>query len=115
MFNPFGARFVVLSNPLDGTAISGATPDPLPAGTDRSNTATTTAQTLIAANPARKSLKGQNVGVNNIGINEVGGVAAIGSVGTYTVAPGGSFTINTNRAVSLIAATGPTVFTATEV
>lgn len=86
----------------------------LPAGTDRSGTANTTASTLAAANPSRKGLEVQNVGANNIGINEMGGTAAIGAAGTYTVLPNGTFKTRTNRALSVIAATGATVYSATE-
>ncbi len=87
---------------------------PLPAGTDRSGTANTTASTLAPANTARRGLEIQNVGANNIGVNEIGGTAAIGSPGTYTLAAGASMRIRTNRAISVIAATGATAYTATE-
>jgi len=93
----------------DGTDLS-----VLPAGTDRSGTAQTTSGQIIAANPARRGLDIQNIGANNIGINEFGGTAAIGTPGTYTVAPNGSFRVKTNRAVTAIAATAATAFTATE-
>lgn len=87
----------------------------LPAGTDRSGTATTTSGGLtVAANAARRGLVGQNIGVNNIGFNEFGGTAAIGTAGTYTVAPGVGFSIATNRAVTFVAAGGNTAVTMTE-
>jgi len=87
----------------------------LPASTDRSGTATTTSGGLsVAANANRKSLVGQNIGANNIGFNEQGGTAAIGTAGTYTVAPGASFSISTNKLVNFIAATGSTAVTMTE-
>jgi hypothetical protein len=86
----------------------------LPAGTDRSGTAATSSGQIVAANSARKGLEIQNIGANNIGINEFGGAAAIGTAGTYTLAPGASMKIRTNRAVTAIAATGATAFTATE-
>lgn len=88
---------------------------PLPAGTDRSGTATTTSGGLsVAANANRTGLVGQNIGANNIGFNEFGGTAAIGTAGTYTVAPGSSFSISTNRLVNFVAATGNTAVTITE-
>lgn len=88
--------------------------NPLGAGTDRSGTANTTASQLAGANAKRLGLNIQNVGSNNLGINEVGGTAAIGSAGTYTLAPGATMNVRTNRAVSIIAATGATAYTATE-
>ncbi len=86
----------------------------LPAGTDRSGTATTTSGTLAAANATRRGLEIQNIGANNIGVNEFGGTAAIGAAGTYTLAPGASMRVRTNRLVTAIAATGATAYTATE-
>jgi len=86
----------------------------LPAGTDRSGTAATTSGTLAAANTARRGLNIQNIGANNIGVNEFGGTAAIGTPGTYTIVPGGAFNVRTNRAVTVIAATAATAYTATE-
>lgn len=87
---------------------------PLAAGTDRSGTAATTSGQIIPANAARRGLEIQNVGTNSIGINEFAGAAAIGSAGTYTLVPGASIRVRTNRAVHAIAATGATPFTATE-
>lgn len=84
------------------------------AGTDRSGTANTTGTQLAAANTARRGLNIQNVGANNLGVNEFGGAAAIGSAGTYTIAPGGSLNVRTNRQINVIAATGATPYTATE-
>lgn len=89
-------------------------PGTLPAGTDRSGSAATSSGQIIAANAARRGLNIQNVGANNIGINEFGGAAVIGGAGTYTLAPGASMNIRTNRAIFAIAATGATAFTATE-
>jgi hypothetical protein len=87
----------------------------LGAGTDRSGTATTTSGGLnVAANSARKGLVGQNTSAVNIGFNEFGGTAAIGSAGTYTVAAGQSFSISTNRLVNFIAASGTAAVTLTE-
>lgn len=87
---------------------------PLPAGTDRSGTANTTATTLAPSNATRKGLEIQNVGANNIGVNEIGGTAVIGAAGTYTIVPNGTMRVRTNRAISVIAATGATVYSATE-
>lgn len=86
----------------------------LPAGTDRSGTATTTSSNLAAANTARRGLNVQNIGANNIGVNEFGSAAAIGTAGTYTLAPGATMNVRTNRAVTVIAATASTAYTATE-
>ncbi len=86
----------------------------LTAGTDRSGTATTSSTVPIAANASRRGLNIQNIGANNIGVNEFGGTAAIGTAGTYTLAPGASMNVRTNRAVSVIAATASTAYTATE-
>lgn len=85
-----------------------------PAGTDRSASATTTSTQLAAANTARRGLEIQNIGANNVGINEFGNTAAIGTAGTYTLAPGASMRVRTNRAVTMIAATATTALTATE-
>lgn len=90
------------------------TASPLPAGTDRSGTATTSSGTLAAPNSARKGLNIQNIGANNIGVNEFGGTAAIGTAGTYTLTPGSSMNVRTNRLVTVIAATGATAYSATE-
>lgn len=91
---------------------------PLPvltATTDRSGTATTTSGGLsVAANAARKGLVGQNISGVSIGFNEQGGVAAIGTAGTYTVAAGGAFSISTNKLVNFIAAGGTAAVTLTE-
>jgi len=87
---------------------------PLASGTDRSGTAATTSGTLAAANASRRGLNIQNIGANNIGVNEFAGAAAIGSPGTYTIAPGGSLNVRTNRQINVIAATAATAYTATE-
>lgn len=87
---------------------------PLTTATNRSGTATTSSATLAAANANRRGLNIQNIGANNIGVNEFGGTAAIGTAGTYTLAPGGSMSVRTTNLVTVIAATGSTAFTATE-
>lgn len=86
----------------------------LTAATDRSGTATTTSAQIVAANTARRGLEIQNIGANNIGINEFSGTAAIGTAGTYTLTPNSSMRVRTNRAITAIAATASTAFTATE-
>lgn len=109
-----GADQVVGSqaNPLITSAST--TSQALTAGTDRSGTATTTSTQIVAANTSRRGLEIQNIGANNIGINEFAGTAAIGTAGTYTLVPGSSMRVRTNRAVTAIAATASTAFTATE-
>jgi hypothetical protein len=97
----------------DGSPASGAS-GTLPAGTDRSGTATTSSAQLAPANSARTFLVGQNVGANNIWINEFGATAVVGGAGSYKVIPGNSFNIQTNRQVNVIAETGNTAFTASE-
>lgn len=86
------------------------------AGTDRSGSITLggTAQPLAAANTARRGLRGQNISTTDLWINEIGGAAAIDTVGSYRVRSGGKFSIDTNRAVSIIGATTGQKFTATE-
>lgn len=88
--------------------------NPLGAGTDRSGSAGTSASSLAAANPKRLGLNIQNVSTNVIGINEVGGTAAIGSAGTYTIPAGATVNVRTNRAVSIIASGAGSAYTATE-
>lgn len=87
----------------------------LTGGTNRSGTATTTSGGLsVAANASRKFLVGQNLGTVNIGFNEFGGTAAIGTAGTYTVPAGSSFSISTSNLVNFIAASGTVAVTMTE-
>lgn len=88
---------------------------PLPATTDRSGTATTTSGGLnVPANSARKFLVGQNISAVNIGFNEQGGTAAIGTAGTYTVPAGQSFSISSNKLINFIAASGTAAVSMTE-
>lgn len=87
----------------------------LTAGANRSGTATTTSGGLnVAANAARRGLVGQNLSTVNIGFNEFGGTAAIGTAGTYTVAPGVGFSISTTGLVNFVAASGTAAVTMTE-
>jgi hypothetical protein len=113
---------VYTSNVAGGVASpAGTAADPtytqtgsLPAGTDRSGTANTASAQLAAANSTRRGLNIQNIGANNIGVNEFAGTATIGTAGTYTLAPGATMNVRTNRQVNVIAATGATPYTATE-
>jgi hypothetical protein len=88
----------------------------LPAGTNRSGniTAGGTAQPLAPANVARKALYGQNISAGDLWINEIGGNAAADAAGSYRIAPGESFSVSTNRAISVFGATTGQKFTATE-
>jgi hypothetical protein len=108
--NSAGTEVGTAGNPLITSAGSAA----LTAGSNASGTATTSASVLAAANAARTFLVGQNIGANNIWINEIGGTAAANTAGSYKVIPGGAFSVSTNRAVSVIAETGSTAYTATE-
>lgn len=87
---------------------------PLGDGADRSGTAGTTSATLAQANSARRGLNIQNISTGTLGINELGGVAAIGSPGTYTIPAGGSAIVRTNRQVTVIASAASSAYTATE-
>lgn len=87
---------------------------PLSAGTDRSGTAGTSSTQLAAANAARRGLNIQNISANNLGINEFGGTAAIGTPGTYTVPAGASINVRTANAITVIASAASSAYTATE-
>lgn len=89
---------------------------PLQAGTDLSYTITAggTAQVLVAANANRKRLIIQNISAGNLGVNQIGGTAAIGTAGTQTLAAGASMEVLTNRTISIIGATTAQAFTAIE-
>jgi len=101
----------VISGGTDGVAGT-----PLPAGTDRSSSITLggKAQDLAAANTARRGLTGQNISTGDLWINEIGGTAAADTAGSYKVAAGATFTVQTNRAISIVGATTGQKFTATE-
>lgn len=99
------------SDPVNTTAA------PLPAGTDRSGTtsaAAGTATQLAPANASRRRLEIHNPSAGNIGVNEIGGTAAIGAAGTYTIAPLGNFRVSTNRAISVVGSAASQAYTATE-
>jgi hypothetical protein len=89
---------------------------PLPEGVDKSGTATTTSGGLtVPANDQRKGLVGQNLSTTtNIGINEHGGVAAIGTAGTFTVGPLATFQISTQNQINFVSASGNVPVTMTE-
>lgn len=89
----------------------------LPAGTDRSGTLTTggTAQQLAAQNTARTALRGQNISASDLWINEIGGTAAVDAAGSYKIPAGSTFTVSTNRAISIVGGTTGQKWTATEV
>ena len=87
---------------------------PLTPGTNRSGTAGTTSTQLAVANTARRGLNIQNISANNMGINEFGAAAAIGSPGTYTVPAGASINVRTSGAVTVIASAASSAYTATE-
>lgn len=92
-------------------------PSPLTAGTDRSGSTSSTANTsttLAAANATRRGLNIQNISANPMGINEFGGAAAIGTPGTYTLAAGSAINVRTNRAVTVVSASASQPYTATE-
>ena len=88
----------------------------LAAGTDRSGSIATggTAQQLAAANASRISLEGQNISSGDLWINEIGGTAAADTAGSYKVVANSTFSISTNRAISIVGATTGQKFTATE-
>jgi hypothetical protein len=106
---------VVVSVDRNGNPIGTA---PLASGTDRSGSITLggTAQVLAAANTSRISLTGQNIdATEDMWINEIGGTAAASTVSSYVVPPRATFSIATNRAISIVAATTGHKFTATEI
>jgi hypothetical protein len=110
-----GTHAVVRASIAVGT--DGSPGDPLTAGTNRSGSITTggTAQQLAAANTARRSLTGQNISIDSLWINEVGGTAAADTAGSFEVEPGDTFEISTNRAISIVGATTGQAWTAVEV
>jgi hypothetical protein len=103
----------IVSN-ADGTAVGAGA---LPAGTDRSGSITSggVAQQLAAVNTTRISLVGQNIDpTEDMWINEIGGTAAANTAGSWLVPAKASFSIDTNRAVSVVAATTGHKWTAEE-
>lgn len=103
----------IFTQPASGSTQTTQT-SPLPAGTDRSGTAGTTSAQLAAANATRRGLNIQNISANNLGINEFGGTAAIGTAGTYTLAAGATLNVRTNRQINVIASAASSAYTATE-
>lgn len=111
-----GEQTMLPSGRLRVDASGAASAGPLPAGTDRSGAITTgnTAQQLAPANANRLSLTGQNISAGDLWINEIGGIAAVDTAGSYKVPAGTAFAVATNRAVSIIGATTGQKFSATE-
>ena len=101
-------------NPLNQPSF---TPSVLSAGVDRSASilAGGASQVLAAANLNRKSLVGQNISTDNLWISENGNAASVGTAGSYKIASGQSFSIQTNRSISIIGPTTGQAFTATEI
>lgn len=92
----------------------------LPLGTNRSGTITTgtgngisSAKTLAPANTSRTSLTGQNISSNDLWLSETG-TAAIGAAGSYKIIPGDSFSVVTQRAITVIGTVDGQAWTATE-
>nr|GAT42387.1 predicted protein [Mycena chlorophos] len=85
----------------------------LPSGTNRSAVIGTAATDLMPSNPNRVGGFIQNVSANNVGINEFAD-AVIGNAGTTTLAPGDTYTVRTNNAISAIADAAATNVTAIE-
>lgn len=104
------------ASPVGAAAGLPTTPAALPSGTDRSGSiaAGTTAQALAAANASRTGLKGQNISSGDLWINEIGGTAAADTAGSFRVPAGATFSVSTNRAISIVGATTGQKFTATE-
>jgi hypothetical protein len=108
------ASGALIAKNSDDTAIGAA---PLGAGTDRSGSITAggTAQVLAAANTARVALVGQNIDPSeDMWINEVGGTALANAAGSTLVPAKATFSIDTNRAISVVAATTGHKWTAVE-
>lgn len=73
-----------------------------------------TAQTLAADNPGRHGLWLQNISAEDMWLNCSGGVAAANTAGSFKIASFGLMNIPTNDAVSIVAATTGSKFTAVE-
>lgn len=110
-----GAPVTIVNGTQGGGGAVQTQSAPLAAGTDRSGTVSTTPAQLAPANANRRSLNIQNISGNNLGINEFGGTAAIGSAGTYTLAAGATVNVRTNRQINVVASAANSAFTATEV
>ena len=98
----------------DGTTVGSG---PLSAGTDRSGSITVggTAQVLAAANTSRIALVGQNIDPSeDMWLNEVGGNATANTAGSILVPAKATFSVDSNRAISIVAATTGHKFTAIE-
>jgi hypothetical protein len=81
--------------------------------TDRTiASASGSSQQIMAANASRHQLIIQNIGNANCGVNPTGGTAAIGSAGTLTLLPAGSYQprIPTLSAVTVICTAGQPIY-----
>ena len=106
---------VVVSVDRSGNSIGSSA---LAAGTDRSGSITLggTAQVIAAGNTSRVALVGQNIDPSeDMWINEIGGTATANTAGSWLVPAKATFSIDTNRSVSVVAATTGHKFTATEI
>ncbi|MNK27666.1 hypothetical protein D3C87_460280 [compost metagenome] len=88
--------------------------------TDRSGTITTggTSQTLMAANPARRGWRIQNISTGDLWFNDLGGAAAVATPGSFKIAPGGYFETSfggiSTTAIRIVGATTGQGFSASE-
>lgn len=90
-----------------------------PVAQNCSTTVSTSSATILAADPARRSLMIMNINSVNLGISLHGGTAAIGTNGTITLFPGGSVTFTgadvPHNAITGICASGTCQITCTEI
>lgn len=111
-------RLLIASSATEATMVlikNLLTSKPLPAGVGIGGTITTPSvvQTVAGANASRAGLTFQNTSDTNMWISEDGNDPAIGTSG-YLVEPSQCVSINTNKIVKLICATGGKTFAATE-
>ena len=71
-------------------------------------------QTLLVANPDRRYLLIQNTGAADVGVNLLGGTAALAGPGTIILTPGGSYEPDANfiptNAITVIGTVAEPVF-----
>ena len=71
---------------------------------------TGSSQTLVGKDMSRSFIMIQNTGNANVGVNLVGGTAAIGGAATFTLVPNGSMTFNIDgvpgNAITVIGTSG---------
>lgn len=105
---------------VNGAAVSTTNPTPVktPAvvGTDRSITATTTSQTLMAANAARNNFIIKNDSAVVVWINLGAAAVATAGGGNISIAAGGGYLelAGTSAAINIIAASATAAITARE-